>query len=472
MKRLHLLLLVLQVPIDMLMLFLASVSAYQLRFTPMITDWRPVIFDLSFAEFLSVASYGILGWIIIFAFLGLYATRQEKKMSQIVSRIFVGSTIGLAGVAVYMLFTQQQFDSRFLVLAAWAFSIIFVTFGRLFMRGVKAILYRAGIGLRRVVVIGSGDIANSIVDTLQKRKELGYAVVAQYKDFSKKTEQATLKESVDELLFTNPRADEKQTLRAIAFANTHHITFRYSADLFATYATNMSVHPLAGIPVVELRRTPLEGWGRIAKRILDIIVSLVVIILTSPVTLVSALIILLETGLPIIYKNERVGIRGRRFFTFKFRSMYQKDSTGAQFGEEGKKAEQKEAELIKKKSTRKGPIYKIKDDPRVTKFGRFIRRWSIDELPQFFNVLGGSMSVVGPRPHQPREVEKYEDDFPQVFTLKPGITGLAQISGRSDLSFEEEMRLDVLYTEKWTLMLDLIIMLKTPFILFRRRKAL
>ena len=189
-------------------------------------------------------------------------------------------------------------------------------------------------------------------------------------------------------------------------------------------------------------------------------------------TLLSALIILFETGRPIIYKNERVGLRGKKFFTFKFRSMYQKDSTGVQFGESGMKAEEKEKELIKTSSIKQGPIYKIKNDPRVTPFGKFIRRWSIDEFPQFFNVLLGEMSIVGPRPHQPREVEKYEQSHRKVFTLKPGITGLAQISGRSNLSFEEEIKLDIFYIEKWSLLLDFIIFIKTPFVVLRRRGAL
>ena len=187
--------------------------------------------------------------------------------------------------------------------------------------------------------------------------------------------------------------------------------------------------------------------------------------------LISALIIFFETGRPIIYKNERVGWRGENFFAFKFRSMYQKDCTGPQFGGEGLHAEEKERELIQENNSKDGPIYKIANDPRVTKFGRFIRRWSIDELPQFFNVLAGSMSIVGPRPHQPREVNKYDSQHKYVLSLKPGITGLAQISGRSDLSFEEEMRLDVFYIEKWNLLIDLVIFIKTPFILFRKRKV-
>jgi lipopolysaccharide/colanic/teichoic acid biosynthesis glycosyltransferase len=221
-----------------------------------------------------------------------------------------------------------------------------------------------------------------------------------------------------------------------------------------------------------LRHTPLDGWGRVAKKFFDLIFGVLVIVIASPIYLLTTLAILLETGRPIIYKNQRVGIRGKKFFTYKFRSMYQKDSTGPQFGEGGIKALEKEEALIKEKNTRVGPIYKIADDPRVTRVGRFIRRWSIDELPQFFNVLKGEMSIVGPRPHQPREVDQYESEYPTVFTLKPGITGLAQISGRSDLSFDEEMKLDIFYIEKWSIFLDLIIFLKTPFVILKKRKVL
>ena len=151
--------------------------------------------------------------------------------------------------------------------------------------------------------------------------------------------------------------------------------------------------------------------------------------------------------------------------------MYQKYCTGVQFGAQGIEALQKEQELIKELSTKKGPVYKIANDPRVTPFGRFIRRWSLDEFPQFFNVLFGSMSLVGPRPHQPREVDKYKKHHKIVLAIKPGITGLAQISGRSDLSFEDEVRLDTFYIENWRLLLDFIILIKTPFVVLSRKGA-
>lgn len=470
MKRSEILLMVLHVPLDFFMLIIAAIAAYYLRFTDWAIGLKPIMFNLTLPDFISIASWVALGWLLIFALSGLYSTDPNRKLARDITRIFFACATGLAAVAVYILFTQQLFDSRFLVAAGSLFAFIFVLVGRLFMRGIKALMYRAGFGLRRVAVIGDDAVAEAILRALKERRGLGYNVVSVFKRFDHSTANHLDKLHLDEVIFTNPRADEKETLAALAYCDTHHIIFKYSADLFATLSTHMSVHPLAGVPIVELKKTPLEGWGRVAKRLFDIIISIIIIVITSPLMLLAAFIIVCETGWPIIYKNERVGIRGRKFFTLKFRSMYQKYCTGAQFG--GKRAEAKERELIEEGNTRQGPIYKIANDPRVSRFGRFMRRCSIDELPQFFNVLGGSMSIVGPRPHQPREVAHYEEHYPKVFTLKPGITGLAQISGRSDLAFDDEMRLDVLYIEKWNLLLDGIIFLKTPFVLLRKRKAL
>lgn len=463
---------VLQVPIDFLMIICAAITAYGLRFLPAVAAIRPVMFQLPVADYTRLASIVALGWVILFAILGLYVPDPNRKLGAEIVRIMMGSSAGLGALAVFLIFTQLEFDSRFLLLFGWVFAMVYVIIGRTVLRGVKSILYRSNIGLRRIIVIGNGDIGESILSTLSKRKELGYHVIASFPRFTKQVEAQIKHVPIDELLFLNPRANEEEALLALEFCKQHHIVFKYSADLFATYSANMDVHPLAGVPIVELKPTSLGAWGRVSKRIFDVVVSVIMLFLVSPLMLLATLIILLETGRPIIYKNERIGIRGKHFFTYKFRSMYQKDSTGAQFGENGKRAEVREKKLIEKNSVRQGPIYKIADDPRVTPFGRFIRRWSIDELPQFWNVLLGDMSIVGPRPHQPREVKHYERDFKQIFTLKPGITGLAQISGRSDLSFDDEMKLDIFYTEKWSLLTDIIICVKTPFILLKKRKAL
>jgi len=195
------------------------------------------------------------------------------------------------------------------------------------------------------------------------------------------------------------------------------------------------------------------------------------LIITSPILIASAIIILVESGWPIIFKNTRVGESGKKFETYKLRSMFQKHSIGKQF-KNREQALKFEKQLIKNQNTKKGPLYKIKNDPRITKFGRLIRRWSVDEFPQFINVIKGDMSLVGPRPHQPREVENYELHHKKAHTVRPGITGLAQISGRSDLSFEEENRLDIFYIENWSLLMDIAILMKTPWAVLKRRKAL
>jgi len=463
---------ILQVPIDFLMLILAGVSAYALRFSPWVTSIKPVIFGLNLPEFINMVAVFAVVWLFIFALLGLYSVDPNRRFAKDLTRVIFACFIGLSVTALYIVLSGTLFDSRFLIVSSWAFAMFYVIIGRFLVRGIKALFYRFGIGLRRVVVIGGESISQNIVETLQANPRLGYKVVKVYDTYSKKINKDLLALNLNEIIFVNPRANQLETLQAKQFCDLHHIVFKYSADIFATYATNMSISTLAGVPIVELKKTPLDGWGRLAKRIFDIVMSLLILIVISPLMLLTTFVILIETGRPIIYKNERVGIRGRKFFTLKFRSMYKQDSTGSQFGKSGEEAEKKEKELINKNNSKKGPIYKIENDPRVTPFGKFIRRVSIDELPQFFNVLKGEMSIVGPRPHQPREVEKYADKYPDVFVLKPGITGLSQISGRSDLSFEEEMKLDIFYTEKWSIYLDLIIFIKTPFVLFRKRKVL
>lgn len=223
---------------------------------------------------------------------------------------------------------------------------------------------------------------------------------------------------------------------------------------------------VAGTPVVEVKRTPLEGWGRIVKRIMDIIGASFLIILFSPVLITTTILIKLDSKGSILfsYKDDgeplyRVGQGGKLFHYYKFRSMIP--------GSDHMRYD----ELAENNMRNDGPLVKIQNDPRITRVGKFIRRWSIDELPELFLVLVGKMSLVGPRPHLPEEVAKYARHHKKTLTIKPGITGLAQISGRSDLSFEEEVKLDTYYIENWSILLDLSILLRTPLAIIKARKA-
>jgi len=473
MKKFELTFSFVQLPLDYLLLILAGFSAYLLRFTDWMIDIRPVQFNFSLPwdKYWPLVMMVAVGWLIIFALAGLYHTNPNRKLAKDLRRLIFASTTGFGAITVYVFFTLQKFDSRFLVLASWILAIIYVAAGRIIMKGIKTLLYKNGIGLRRTVIIGAEKIAQDITEFLNKRKGFGYKIISNYKHFDSQTAKQILKHRPDEIIFTDPKAKEEQAIEAINFANENHITFKYSGDLFSTVSSNMTISTIAGVPIIELQRTRLIGWGSIIKRLFDIIGSTILIILSSPLYLLALLGTLIETGRPVIYKNERVGQAGKKFSTLKFRSMYQKYCTGKQFGEKGDKALKKEEELIEKQSFKQGPVYKITDDPRVTKFGRFIRRWSLDELPQFFNVLKGDMSLVGPRPHQPREVDKYERHHKKVLAIKPGITGMAQISGRSNLTFEEEIKLDSVYIENWNLVLDFIILIKTPFVVVLKKGA-
>ncbi len=475
MKRFELFFTFLQLPLDYLLLVLAGCTVYALRFSETIVAIRPIFFhfNLPWQRYLAIVLVVALGWIVIFIFSGLYNTNPNRKFASELTRIVMACSTSFAAITIYVFFTLQRFDSRFLVVTGWIAAIIYISLGRLLLRGIKALLYRYGVGLRRTIIIGNESISDIIARTLRSEPHRGYAIVGIFPDFNSSAQKLILRLNPDEIILTNSERDQTQTLAAVDFANQHHLTFKYSADLFATIATNLNVSTIAGIPIIEIRQTRLTGWGRIIKRGIDIVGSSLLLALCLPLYLIISLGILLETGGPILYRNRRVGQNEQDFFTLKFRSMYQKDCTGEQFGAAGTVALRKESKLIKTNSIKIGPVYKIKDDPRVTSFGRFLRRWSLDELPQFVNVWLGDMSLVGPRPHQPREVNAYEKHHRIVLAIKPGITGLTQISGRSSLSFEDEVKLDTFYIENWNIYLDIIILLKTPFIvLFRKNGAL
>ncbi len=457
-------------PVDYLMVVTAGILAYSLRFESFLTAVRPVIYALPFEQYLRIVVVMAFGWVIIFALAGLYATRGSRRFRHEAARILLAcSTATLAVIVWVFFFREELFSSRFIILAVWIISIVTVLFGRGVVRLIQRLAYRVGYGVRQVAVFGRGHIAKELITAIEQHRGLGFRLVKQYDNFSDATakELAALrdKRQLDEILQLDPDMDREAELDLVAWARAHHVVYRYTPDLFQAKATNIDIATLAGVPVIEIRRTRLEGWGRIIKRIFDFLAAVILIVIFSPIMLLIAIAIALDSPGGIIYKNQRLSKDGV-FTTYKFRSMKREYCTGPGYG--GKKAEELEKELIEKKSQRQGPVYKVLDDPRRTRVGRFLERTSLDELPQFFNVLLGTMSLVGPRPHQPREVEKYQRHHRDVLAIKPGVTGLAQISGRSDLDFDEEVKLDVYYIEHWSLLLDIWIILRTPWAIISR----
>lgn len=455
------------------MIVLAGVSAYYIRYAQFFQELRPVIFNLQFGGYIKIVLLIAALWLIIFAFSGLYNIKGSRRLAQEIFRVILACSTGLMLIVILIFVRRELFDSRFIVLAGWILSIIYISFSRSLIRLIQRALFKYGIGVHQVVLVGNSKTTDNLIYYFSSKKSSGYEVVKRFRDFSIETANELAEflktKEVDEIMQSDPNLSKPEILRLYDFADEHHLTFKYAADLLGAKVLKTEVREMAGIPIVEVKKTPLDGWGRIIKRIFDIVLAVCLIIIFSPLMIFFAFLIKLDSRGPVFYKNERVSKNGI-FKLFKFRSMQAQHCVGKEYGEDS--ALKYEKELINRQNTKQGePIYKIANDPRLTGVGKFIRRWSIDELPQFFNVLAGNMSLVGPRPHQPREVARYEHHHKKVMSIKPGITGLAQISGRSDLSFEDEVKLDTYYIENWSLLFDLSILLRTPLAVLRGRKA-
>lgn len=458
------------VPLDYLLIVLAGVSAYYLRFSNFYVDIRPVIFNLPFTEYFSALLVVAVIWSLVFAVSGLYQFASRGRLAKELAKIFLACFSGFAILAIIIFFQRELFESRFIALVGTALAIVYVSLGRVLIRAIKKQLLIYGIGVRSVVLVGSSQSAERLLAEFAANPRAGFKVIKRFRDFSLESAQELdilLKDqAIDEVIQSDPNLSKSETLRLFDFASDHHLGFRYVADLLEIKVLRSEVSEIIGIPLVEVKRTTLEGWGRIIKRVVDVAGSGILILLLSPILLLTALIIKLDSRGPVFFFRRddgsfltRIGEGGRPFRYLKFRSMI----PGAD--------NMRYKELADHNIRQDGPLVKIKNDPRVTRFGRFIRRWSIDELPELFLVFSGKMSLVGPRPHLPEEVAKYENHHKKTLTIKPGITGLAQISGRSDLLFEEEVKLDVYYIENWSLLLDFSILLKTPLAVFKRRQA-
>lgn len=475
MRRVELFFAAVLVPLDFLMLLAAAWAAYAIRFDETVTGIRQAVYTLPLSDYIQIAALSSIVMVGIFAWTGLYAITGTRRVLDEFRKIFLACSAGVLIVIILFFFNRELFSSRFIILGAWGFSMVFVAVMRFIVILIERALFKKGIGVHRVLLVGEHQTADVLARAIDNSVAFGLKIVERVnevdKTFLDSLEEMIKEKRIDEIMVADPGLTRLQTSWLIEFSKTHHIDFKYAADIYDAQVTHVTMRPIAGIPIVEIRRTPLQGWGRIIKRSLDIILSMIGIIVTAPFMLLTALAIKLDSPGPVIYRNRRVGENGKEFDTLKFRSMKKEYCIGDQ-NPDTESALEIEQKLIEEKSIKTGPVYKIKDDPRVTKVGRFIRAASIDEFPQFFNVFRGQMSLVGPRPHQPREVEQYKEHQRFVFNIRPGITGLSQISGRSDLEFEEEMRLDTYYIEHWSIWLDLYIILKTPLALLKRRQAL
>jgi exopolysaccharide biosynthesis polyprenyl glycosylphosphotransferase len=448
MKKLQLFLLAALVPLDYIMLVLGASAAYYLRYTTYIQSLRPIIFDLPYMNYLPITLIVSLFGVGIFAWMGLYTSHRQSFVKEL-SLTFQAVSLTLIGVILYLFFIRENFASRFIVLFAYIFSTFTVIFGRILLRKITHTLYRNPRHALQTVLIGANTATDVLSAEFRDVPNYGMHVAGTYKTIDAFLQQPI---ACDQIIVTAYNTPRTKLAKLIDYSFDNHIHFKYVAGDFEARLGHTQITSIGGIPIVEMLQTPLAGWGKILKRLLDILGAIFGIIIFSPLMIVTALLVKLDSKGPILADTpHRAGQYGNPFRFLKFRSMY----VGAH------------KDQAKLQSERDG-LFKMKDDPRITRIGKFIRKTSIDELPQFFNVLFGQMSLVGPRPHYP---EEYTPEQLKVLMIKPGITGISQISGRSDLSFEHEVNLDLSYIENWSIWVDLLIIVKTPIILITRMKS-
>lgn len=474
MKKPELLFNIVSVPVDALMLILAGLFSFYTRihFQELV---GPVIYDLRIIDFVKVLYFVIPVLMLIFALLGLYKLKGTRKVTEELGKIILGVSVGLFIVIIAFFFNNTLFPSRFIVLAAWGFAIIFLIIGRLLLRWAQEILFSLGYGLHNLVIINGANAESKVLEKVFKNKLFGYKLLAELSydsNIINKLEELYQQRRFDEIIQTNPSMDDELNLKVVEFARYKGLQFSFLPNLFDVQRNVVEVNTFEGIPVISLKNSPLDGWGRVVKRILDILASSICLILASPLFLIIFIAIHLDSKGKSIYTATRVG-KNKNFAFYKFRSMYSHLSVGEQYG--GKQAEAVLDDLWKKndRGGKDSPLYKFKADPRVTKVGRILRKTKLDELPQFFNVLKGDMSMVGPRAHLVEQVAMYQAHNKRVLSIKPGIFGVTQIAQMAwpILPFEEEIRLDVYYIENWSLWFDIKILVQSFWMIFFRNRT-
>lgn len=446
-----------EIPLDFILLILSGIIAYYLRFAEFVTQYRPVIFELPFFLFLKILIGTSVVAIIVFMISGLYSF-EKRTVYQKFAKVFSACSTFILILVIAFFFNQRLFSSRFIVIIYWVIGIMFLLIERVALDITRRILAKKGIIKTKILLVGKNETSEELRIEFDRDKTYGYQVVNEFsinENTLYEIENYITNNAIDEIILTDPYAEKGFVSSLINLCNVKHITYKYTASLLETKIINFEVNDIVGIPIVEIKRTRLEGWGRISKRFFDLILSILALIIFIPIYIIVGIIIKLDSRGPVLVRLTRIGIRNREFKMYKFRSMIDN-------------AEKMKDELIKFNERNDGPLFKMKHDPRITRVGKFLRRTSIDEIPQILNVLRGEMSLVGPRAHEPREVSQYKDEQMQLLVIKPGITGMAQVSGRSNLKFEDEVRLDVYYIENWSLMLDLRILLKTIRVLFKK----
>lgn len=478
MKKSEIIFGILRIPTDLLATLFAFLLAYQIRSR---TDLIPGIqLPINLEQFPTWDNYrwfsitASFSLVLIVAFRRGYALKVTTAKNREFLQVLFSTIIWLGFIMAYFFLTRQTYFSRLALGFTFILTLLFMGLGRGLIRSTHHFFLKTGRGKRKILFVGVNEITKRIFDELSK--DTRYEIVGAIDTIDTKDEKKeklpfpllgtisqmkyfTKKLFIDEIIQTKQDLNETQSKDILEFCREHHLQYSFVPDLLEVQLTNVELSQIASLPLISLKPTPLDGWGRVLKRTFDLIGASLIFIITSPLLLFTTIAIKLDSKGTILFKYldngkivKRVGEKGNLFHCYKFRTM--KINT-----------HNERYTLLADQNKRKGsPMVKINNDPRITRVGLFLRKFSIDELPQIFNVINGEMSLVGPRPHLPEEVDQYKKHHKFVLTLKPGITGMAQVHGRCDLDFEEEVKLDTYYIEHWSLWLDLKILARTLFV--------
>lgn len=409
--------------------------------------------------------------IAVFRIEGLYRPVRGRSFWDEFYTLLNGTTTALLLIMALTFFWRPLVFSRAMYVYAAILIVVLLTLERLVLRVVRAYQRKRGIGVDRVLIVGAGEVGRALMRNVMAQPELHYHVVGFVDDDPQKNQTdigrfkalgATtqlprlLKElHIDQVIVALPWTVRDKIIAIMNLCQRYNVSAKIVPDLFQLSLSRIALDAVGGIPLVTLREPRLGMVDDVVKRLMDLFFGFWLFLVSAIPMLIIAILIKLDSPGPILFTQKRIGRYGQEFIAYKFRSM----RTGA---------EQEQATLNDLNEAR-GPLFKIRDDPRCTRVGRWIRRMSLDELPQLWNVLRGEMSLVGPRPPMPNEVEQYQEWHKRRLDVRPGITGLAQVSGRSDLTFDETAMLDIYYIENWSPWMDLAILFKTiPTVLLAR----
>lgn len=475
---------IIKVPLDFLTVILSFFLAKELR---QATDLIPWVHlppqTISSSALFDFAIFGAALCVWVFAIHWLYSIKMtHSKLKEFLDIIWYSLYFFMffalfAYLGNGIVYTEEI--PRLIILFATIIATIFIILQRLCINTVQSFLISKWVIKKRNLLIISNkkqEKSNAILSDIQQAKiykVLWY--INQHKIPWQKTPYLWWVKDflkllrawdVDEILLIDSDFSKKELYEIWDESRIFGIRYRYITNYFDITSANTTLSLINSIPVIEIKNTSLENWWRVWKRIFDMIFSLIFLLFALPIMLLIALAIKIEEPkAPVIFRNKRVGLKGKSFYLYKFRYLKKEFCTD----EWQKAALDFEEKLIAERSERDGPLYKIKNDPRKTKVWNIIEKYSLDELPQLFNVILWNMSLVWPRPHQPREVEKYKVSQKRVLTIKPWITGMGQINGRDKNTFDKEVKLDIFYIENWSLLLDLKILVKTfPTLLHRK----